>query len=87
MCIKESEMTKNKKASTLLRAPRVGRTPDILRKGGPMKDKTKAIPRDDKHKGEVCKDWVGEVPTDHVMDQAEIDDYIDRLNSDYDGDL
>jgi len=33
-------MTKRKKM-TLPRAPRVGRTPDILRKGGAMRDKTK----------------------------------------------
>ena len=37
--------------------PRVGRTPEILRKGGPMKDKTKVIPRkrkggDDVHNSE-----------------------------------
>ena len=31
--------------------PRVGRTPDILRKSGPMKDKTK-YNRKPKHKGE-----------------------------------
>ncbi len=30
--------------------PRVGRTPEVLRKGGPMKDKTKIIPRREKHK-------------------------------------
>lgn len=40
-------MTKRKKM-TLPRAPRVGRTPDILRKGGAMKDKTKYT-RKNKH--------------------------------------
>jgi hypothetical protein len=32
--------------------PRVGRTPDLLRKSGPMEDKTKRIPRKRKHKKE-----------------------------------
>lgn len=29
--------------------PRVGRTPDLLRKGGSMTDKSKVIPRKRKH--------------------------------------
>ncbi len=38
--------SKKEKLST---TPRVGRTPDLLRKGGPMKDKTKVIPRKEKY--------------------------------------
>ena len=43
--------TKRKK----IRAPRVGRTPDILRKGGPQKDRTKYDRKQQRR--EVCKQY------------------------------
>lgn len=47
--------------------PRVGRTPDILRKGGPMTDKTKVIPRKQKNTTPIDDtkwDWIRRWPGD-----------------------
>jgi hypothetical protein len=41
------------KRDKLGKKPRVGRTPEVLRKGGPMQDKTKVIPRKQKHHKEL----------------------------------